>query len=277
MRARPRLARLAIYSVLGLLVAAVAASPYFVMLMTALMPSDEVASIPPQAFPQHWQFSNFLTVFEAAPLADYIRSTLIVAVGSMFLVMAVAVPAAYYSARFRFRGRRAYLYTVLLTQLFAPALMVIGLYREFVALGLVDNYLALILTDAAFTQAFSVWMLRGFFGSIPRDLEEAAWIDGCSRMQALRRVTLPLALPGLVTAAIFTFIAGWNEFVVALTIISSENKKVLTVGLETFVGRQQVQWQYLFAGSIIAIVPVLILFSLIERHLVSGLTAGSVK
>jgi multiple sugar transport system permease protein len=140
-----------------------------------------------------------------------------------------------------------------------------------------DSLIALILTDSAFNLAFSIWILNGYFSSIPKDIEEAAMLDGLSRFQAMRKVILPLAMPGVVTAVIFTFIAIWNEFVVALTIISSTSKEPLTVGIESFIGQYQTQYQYLFVASLIAIVPVVVLFAFIERFLVRGLTAGSIK
>ena len=125
--------------------------------------------------------------------------------------------------------------------------------------------------------AFSIWILSSFFASIPVDIEEAAWIDGASRFKTLRTVILPLALPGIVTAFIFTFIAAWNEFVIALTLTSTPEHEPLTVGLTSLIGQYQVQWHFLFAGSLIAIVPVVIMFAAIEKYLVGGLTAGSVK
>jgi multiple sugar transport system permease protein len=192
-------------------------------------------------------------------------------------VLIVSLPAAYYTARNRYRGRTAFLLLVLVTQMFAPTALVIGLYREFVSFGLVNSYLSLIIVNAAFNLAFSIWIMSGYISTIPVELEEAAMIDGCSRLMALRRIILPLALPGIVTAVIFTFIAAWNEFVIALTLTSSPDVQPLTVGVTVFIGQYEVQWHYLFAASLVAVVPVVILFILIERWLVGGLTAGSVK
>ena len=142
---------------------------------------------------------------------------------------------------------------------------------------MVNTYGALILTNAAFNLAFAVWILHGFFASIPKEVEEAANLDGCSRFGTLRRVMLPLTLPGIVTAVIFTFIAAWNEYVVALTLMIDESKKPLTVGITSYVTGYEQHWDQLFAAAVIAIVPVVILFAVIEKHLVGGLTAGSVK
>jgi multiple sugar transport system permease protein len=161
--------------------------------------------------------------------------------------------------------------------MFSPTALVVGLYREFFELNLVNTYLAVILTNAAFNLAFAVWILHGFFAAIPVDVEEAAELDGAGRWTTLRLVMLPLTLPGLVTAVVFTFIAAWNEYVVALTLMQDDAKKPLTVGINSYVTGYEQSWDQLFAASIIAIVPVVILFAVIERHLVGGLTAGSVK
>ena len=192
-------------------------------------------------------------------------------------MLLVAIPAAYFTARFRFPGRLAFLFLVLVTQMFSPTALVVGIYREFFELKLVNTYLALILTNAAFNLAFAVWIMQGFFSSIPREVEEAADLDGCGRFRTLLRVMLPLTLPGVVTAVIFTFIAAWNEYVVALTLMQDDAKKPLTVGISTYVTGYEQNWDQLFAASIIAIVPVVVLFAVIEKHLVGGLTAGAVK
>ncbi|MGO4597249.1 carbohydrate ABC transporter permease [Terrabacter sp. 2RAF25] len=154
--------------------------------------------------------------------------------------------------------------------------LVVGLYRQLFELNLINTYGALILTNAAFTLAFAIWILRGSLASIPTEVEEAAALDGASRWQVLRRVMLPLTLPGLVTATIFTFIAAWNEYVVALTLMVDDDRKPLTVGMRADVTGYEQHWDQLFAASVIAVVPVVILFAVIEKHLVGGLTTGSV-
>jgi multiple sugar transport system permease protein len=161
--------------------------------------------------------------------------------------------------------------------MFAPTSLVVGIYREFYDLGLINTYTALILTDAAFNIAFALWILQGFFAAIPKDIEEAAALDGCGRVGTMFRIMLPLTLPGVVTAVTFTFIAAWNEYVVALTLIQDDALKPLTVGISSYVTAYQQNWAQLFAASLIAIVPVVILFALIEKHLVGGLTAGAIK
>lgn len=251
--------------------------PYLVMLLDAFRPSSDVVRTPPSVLPEVWKWTTFSEVLGDERFLSWLRTSLIVAVASTAIVVVVAIPAAYFTARFKFRGRMAFLFLVLVTQMFSPTSLVVGIYREFFTFNLVNTYLALILTNAAFNLAFAVWILHGFFASIPRELEEASELDGCGRFGTLWRVMLPLTLPGLVTATIFTFIAAWNEYVVALTLMLDDAKKPLTVGINSYVTGYEQNWDQLFGASIIAIVPVVVLFALIEKHLVGGLTSGAVK
>jgi multiple sugar transport system permease protein len=261
----------------GLALALTVLSPYLVMLLTAMKPDGELRTTPPRLLPIHWQPSTFVDVLTDSGFLAWLASSLIVALASTVIVVLAATPAAYYTARHVFPGRSAFLFLVLVTQMFSPTALVVGLYREFFALDLVNTYAALILTNAAFNLAFAIWILRAAFAAIPREIEEAAAVDGCGRLRTLVRVVLPLSAPALVTAVIFAFIAAWNEYIVALTVMTDPDKKPLTVGITTYVTAYVQHWNELFAASVIAIVPVVVLFIVIERHLVSGLTAGSVK
>jgi multiple sugar transport system permease protein len=271
------LSRRAATSGLGLLVAAALLAPYAVMLLTALKPEAELRVTPPRLLPAEWRPQNFWTVVRDPAFQSWLRVSLVVALTSTALVLGAAVPAAYHTARHRFTGRGAFLTLVLVTQMFAPTALVVGLYREFFELGLISTYAALILVNAAFNLAFAIWILRAFFASIPREIEEAAAVDGCGSTGVLFRVILPVALPGIVTAAIFAFIAAWNEYIVALTLMTDASMRPLTVGITSYVTAYVQHWDLLFAASVIAIVPVVVLFALIEPYLVGGLTAGSVK
>ena len=274
---RRRVVSRAALSCAGVALALVVLAPYVVMVCTALKPEAELRIAPPRLLPLEWRLGNFLEVLGDPSFQGWLRASLVVALMSTAIVVLAATPAAYYTARHRFPGRSAFLLLVLVTQMFSPTALVVGLYRQFFELGLVDTYAALILTNAAFNLAFAVWILRAFFAAIPREIEEAAAVDGCGRLRTLARVVLPLSLPALVTAVIFAFIAAWNEYIVALTLMTDPARKPLTVGITSYVTAYVQHWNYLFAASVLAIVPVVVLFAVIERHLVGGLTAGSVK
>ena len=274
---RRRVVSRAALSSAGFALALVVLAPYVVMVCTALKPEAELRITPPRLLPLESRLGNFLDVLGDPSFRGWLRASLVVALTSTAIVVLAATPAAYYTARHRFPGRSAFLLLVLVTQMFSPTALVVGLYRQFFELGLVDTYAALIVTNAAFNLAFAVWILRAFFAAIPREIEEAAAVDGCGRFRTLARVVLPLSLPALVTAVIFAFIAAWNEYIVALTLMTDPARKPLTVGITSYVTAYVQHWNYLFAASVLAIVPVVVLFAVIERHLVGGLTAGSVK
>ena len=274
---RRRVVGRAALSSAGFALALVVLAPYVVMVCTALKPEAELRITPPRLLPLESRLGNFLDVLGDPSFRGWLRASLVVALTSTAIVVLAATPAAYYTARHRFPGRSAFLLLVLVTQMFSPTALVVGLYRQFFELGLVDTYAALIVTNAAFNLAFAVWILRAFFAAIPREIEEAAAVDGCGRLRTLARVVLPLSLPAIVTAVIFAFIAAWNEYIVALTLMTDPARKPLTVGITSYVTAYVQHWNYLFAASVLAIVPVVVLFALIERHLVGGLTAGSVK
>ncbi|MCW3814347.1 carbohydrate ABC transporter permease [Micromonospora sp. DR5-3] len=263
--------------VLGLLVAFAFLWPYLVMLLNAFRPSADVVQTPASILPREWKWTTFAEVLGDERFLAWLRTSVVVALASTAVVVVVAIPAAYFTARVRFPGRVAFLFLVLVTQMFSPTSLVVGIYREFFTLNLVNTYMAIILTNAAFNLAFAIWILHGFFSSIPKEIEEAAELDGCGRLATLLRIMLSLARPGLVTATIFTFIAAWNEYVVALTLMLDDDRKPLTVGINSYVTGYEQNWDQLFGASIVAIVPVVVLFALIEKHLVGGLTSGAVK
>jgi multiple sugar transport system permease protein len=272
-RARPRTM---VFAILGYAVALIFILPYVEMVITALRPPDELLAR--GYLPKHYDWSNFTTLWKTG-FGGNIWTSVKIAGGSTLLVLIVALPAAYYTARRRFRGRAMFLLLVLATQMFQPAAMLVGIQREFNDFNLPSPTFSLILVNAGFNLAFAVWILNAYFSSIPAELEEAAMIDGTSRIGALRRITLPLALPGVVTALIFTFIGAWNELIVALTLSLSvsPNHRPITVALNDYIGQYSIDWGHLFAGSVIATIPVIVLFGFIEGKVVGGLTAGSIK
>ena len=251
--------------------------PYFVMFTSAAKSRAEIYAIDGTIFPQHWQLSNFIDVWKKAPIAKYLLNSVIVAGGSTLIAIACGIPAAYALSRMKFKGQKFFLGIVIVSQMFAPVVLLEGIYRVMMNFALTDSVIGLIFINAAFNQAFAIWLLRGTFMSISPEMEQAAKIDGCNKFQSMTKVLLPMAAPGIVTSLIFVFINAWNEYTVALTLISTDGFKPITVGINIFNGYNMIEWQYLFAASIFATIPVVILFMCIEKHLVGGLTSGGVK
>jgi len=250
--------------------------PYFVMFITAAKTNDEMYAID-HILPQVWQWSNFTDIWSAAPVFKYFMNSMIVAGGGTAIAILCGIPAAYALARMKFKGKGFFMGAVIMSQMFSPVVLLVGIYKLMVGMNLNDSLLGLILLNAAFNQAFTIWLLRGTFISISPDMEQAAKIDGCGTVGSLIRVLLPMAAPGIITTLIFVFINAWNEYTIALTLISTDVLKPITVGINVFYGFNFIQWQYLFATSLFATIPVVVLFLMIEKHLVAGLTSGGVK
>ena len=269
-------ARILLYFVVSL-ICIIILYPYFVMFLTALKSREEIFAMNGTVFPKVWMWENFTEIWNRAPMAQYMLNSIIIAGGSTAIAMICGIPAAYALARMKFKGQTAFLGFIIVSQMFAPVVLLIGIYKVMQTMALTNTLLGLVFINAAFNQAFTIWLLRGTFMSISAEMEQAATIDGCNRVQAMFKILLPVAAPGIVTTLIFIFINAWNEYTVALCLISTDTIKPLTVGINIFNGYNIIEWQYLFAGSIFAIIPVVILFMSIEKHLTSGLTAGGVK
>lgn len=251
--------------------------PYFVMFTTAAKTDAEMYSATPYLLPHVWQWSNFVDIWTAAPVFRYFSNSIIVAGGATAIAILCGIPAAYALSRMNFKGKGVFMGAIIMSQMFSPVVLLVGIYRLMVNIGLNNNLIGLIVLNAAFNQAFAVWLLRGTFMSISSEMEQAAKIDGCGTIRALTKVLLPMAAPGIVTTLIFVFINSWNEYTIALTLISDSLLNPVTVGINVFYGYNMIQWQYLFATSLFATIPVIILFLCIEKHLVAGLTSGGVK
>jgi arabinogalactan oligomer/maltooligosaccharide transport system permease protein len=238
--------------------------------------TDRLRAITP--WPETWSFSNFTSVMTDQPFAKWMLNSAIVAIGTTVLGVFLACTAAYAFSRFKFPGQRTGMMAFLVSQMFPGTLMLIPLYIILVQwLGLGSSRLGLIIVYATTSIPFSVWMLKGYFDTIPRDLEEAALIEGASVGRIFWSVILPLAKPAVAVTALFSFMTAWNEFILAATFMDQETMYTAPVGLRFFVGGFSQQWGYFAAGSIIVSVPVVVLFLFLQKYLVSGLTAGGVK
>ena len=252
--------------------------PFAVMISTAVKPRAEVLAYPPSWLPSEIKLSNFIEMWHATNFGTALTNSVVVSTGATLLCLAVAIPAAYATARLDFKGQRLFRQFLLVTQMLSPIVLVLGIFRLMVNMGLVDQLPSLVLAYTAFNLAFAVWMLQAYFQTIPVELEEAAILDGASGFQRVRFVFMPLAAPAIGITAVFVFIYCWNEFVLAMTLLRSDEKFTLTFQIFSLVGgRYRIEWDRVMGATLLASVPVAVVFSILQRYLVSGLTIGAVK
>ena len=251
--------------------------PLAVTLMTALKPRAELTAIPPSFFPSTFEWHHFVEVWQHTSIPHAILNSLLVSFSATALTILVAAPFAYALTRFEFRGKGALRFFLLVTQMLSPIVLVLGLFRLMVAAGVVDSLGFLSVIYAAFNVAFSVWMLQSYFATIPKDLEESAWIEGAGRLRSLVGIFLPLAIPAIVIVATFTFVNAWNEFIIAFSTLRDTHSYTIQLGIIEMTGYYSIRWDYIMVAVIIASVPVSILFFWLQKHLIGGLTSGSVK
>ncbi|WP_306225776.1 carbohydrate ABC transporter permease [Bosea beijingensis] len=259
-----------------LLVLAFALAPFVWMLLTSIKPNADLSQFPVRYLPSSTTFEHYRTLIQRTSFPVNLLNSLIIACGAVLLGLATSVPAAYSFSRFRFAGRRTLMTSFLVINMFPIVLLIIPLFVLMRMLGLIDTFLGVIIGHSTFSIPFSIWMLVSYFNAIPKDLDEAATIDGASRLQTIRLVVLPLVMPGIVTTAIYVFITSWNEYLFAM-MLSGETVRPVTVALQLFIGEFTVQWGILTAGGTIIALPVTILFLFVQKRLVGGLTAGAVK
>jgi len=262
-----------IYCALGIALI-IALFPIVWTLLTSFKTIGEYYTYPPIWIPRHPTLANYRYIIWTAGLS-YLKNSLIIASFNTLLVLAISIPAAYGIARFKIGGSNLSFW-ILSQRMFPPIAVIIPLFLLFKWFRLIDTHIALIITYSTFNTAFAVWLLTGFFEEFPRDIEEAAMVDGCSRGSAIMRIVLPLTAPGIVVTAIFCFIFSWNEFMFAL-ILTRETAKTVTVQLAGFASPTQILWGEMSALVIIAIVPILVMALSVQRYLVRGLTFGAVK
>ncbi|GAA3280149.1 carbohydrate ABC transporter permease [Nesterenkonia halobia] len=260
---------------------AVVVVPLFVVVITSLKPLEDVQGIFTW-IPSEITLQPYLDIWKTVPLADYFLNSLIVVCIATAFSVVIAVLAAYALSRFPFKGARTFSLMVLSTQMFPGILFLLPLFLIFtqlqrtVGVQLNGSHLGLIITYMTFSLPFAIWMLAGFFASIPKDLEEAALIDGTTRMGALWRVVLPVARPGIVAVSVYCFITAWGEVLFA-SVMTNADTRTLAVGLRAYASQTDVFWNQLMAASVVVSLPVLIGFMIVQRHLVTGLSTGAVK
>lgn len=251
--------------------------PFVWMVSTSIKNSSELYTSIPKLLPNHPTFKNFSYIMQRGSFGLYFRNSFLVGMGTTIASLFVSLLAGYGFSRYHFPGHKFVLFSFLMVQMFPSVLLIIPLFRLINAFDLMNTMRALILANTTFAVPLCTWLLKGFFDQIPHDLEEAAMIDGCSRIGAMVRVILPLTLPGIIASGIYIFIGSWDELVYAMTFTSSEAIRTLPVGLSRFITSYEIQWNQLAAATVLATVPVLILFVFIQKYIAQGLISGSVK
>jgi len=265
------------YDVVALLIFAVMLFPIYWMVSTALKPGKEILSLTPVWFPSHVTFDNFRTAVNVPFFWNDVANSLIVVLTVVAISIVLAFFAAVAVARFGFRGRTAFIVMIIAVQMVPLNALVIPVYLLLNQVGQVDSLPGVIAYYLAIVLPFMVWTLRGFVANVPVDLEEAAMVDGATRVGAFLRIVFPLVAPGLVATAIYGFIQAWNEYIIAYVLLSSNSKQTLTIWLASFTTQHGTDWGGLMAGATLTALPVVVFFLIVQRHVAGGLTAGAVK
>jgi ABC-type glycerol-3-phosphate transport system permease component len=261
---------------LALLVAAFYGIPLLFMLSTSVKLPDAVFTTPPTLLPRAITLDNYHAILGL----DYVRffvNSLVVAAGTTVLALLFGIGSSYAFSRLHFRGRKPLLIAIILTQLLPLAVLIIPIYRIARSLALLNTYPGLMVAYLTFDLPVAIWLMRGFYVGIPRELEDAAQIDGANAFQAFRQVTLPLAIPGIMATAAYCFFMAWQDFMFALVFMTDNDKRTLPLGVLSYIGEHQTDWGKLMAASVLLMIPVFIIFALVQRQFVSGLTRGAVK
>jgi len=254
-------------------------APFLWQVVTSLKPSNEIFSRPVRYIPSHLDLSAYVKIFSRHPFARQILNSVFIACAGTFLCLFASSLASYALARLRLRGGRGFLLFLLFLSLFPPVVLIVPLYEMVSTFGLMNNYLALIIPYAALNVPFATWVLTSFFRQIPEALEDAAKVDGLSRLGILVRIILPLSAPALATTAILVFIFCWNEFLLALTFMTRATSRTVPVGIAMLSGASQyeIPWDQISAATVLTTLPLVAFVVLFQRRIVEGLTAGAVK
>ncbi|TCL76270.1 carbohydrate ABC transporter membrane protein 2 (CUT1 family) [Hydrogenispora ethanolica] len=264
------------YSVLTLAALTVIV-PVLWMVSTSLKTMVEMFTIPPVWIPKVITWEAFSRIWVDYPFGGYFWNSLVVVASATLISLAFSALAGYGVSRFQFRGKGVFLTFLLITQMFPSIMLLIPYYKVMRTLGLINTYTGLTLAYVSFTIPFCSWMMLGYFQGIPKELDAAASIDGCGKFRTFAQILLPLTLPGLAATAIYSFLVGWNEYMFAMILTTSENMKTVPVGIGQLIGQYRIAWNDIMAVSLVASVPLTILFLFLQKYLVSSLTAGAVK
>lgn len=251
--------------------------PVFWILMSSFKSATEINLTPPRWFPTSFNLSSYKNVLTERSFGLYFKNSAIVSIGTTFLTMVLATTAGYGFSRFNFKGRKTIFIVVLMTTMFPAVLLIIPYFLMMRKLGLLNTHFAYIWSYTTFSLPFSIWMMKGYFESVPHEIDEAGLVDGCNWFSTFWRLCMPIAAPGMAATAIYSFLLAWNHYLFALALTTRPDKYLIPVGIASLVGEYWTDWSSLMAASMLSIIPVVIFNIFLERHLVKGMTAGAVK
>ena len=268
-----------ILSMLSILLLCVLLFPLFWILMTSLKTEQEIFRIPPTIIPEKLNLASYAAQVETGDFNMFqsFANSFIISIGATIISVVLAVPASYGIAKYRFRGRKVMLLGFLVTQMLPVAVLLTPMFILFRGMNLYNTAGSAILADATIGIPFSILILKNYFASIPKDLEEAAYIDGCNRFSAFIRVLIPIAKPGVMVCAIFSFLYAWGDLAYGMTFIIDQQKRPITAGIFNFMGQYGTKWSYLTAFAVVTIIPVALIFIFMQKYIISGMTSGAVK
>ncbi len=251
--------------------------PILWMVSTAIKTEAETFSLPLRWIPENPSLQAFKRIIVEYPFGTQLLNSFINATASTVATLICATLAGYGITRFNFKGKKVFMSFLLVSQMFPAVMLLVPFYTILRRFNLINSHAGIVFVFISMSLSFSTWMMSSFFNDIPRSLDEAATIDGCSRFQVFYKVIMPLTLPGMISVAIYAFIMGWNDFLFSSTLITQDKMKTLTVGIAEFSGQYNVLWNDLMAASIVASIPLIILFAFLQKYFISGMTAGAVK
>ena len=251
--------------------------PFFWIISSSVKSPEEIISKSPTYIPLSFTIEHYYKLLISSDILQYLYNSLIVSFFSMIISVTLSLFAAYGLHKLKFYGNQLVEHSLLVTYAFPGVILLIPMYLMLSKIGLLNTYFALIIINVTFASPFAVWMLKAFFKMIPKEIEEAAYIDGASRIRILLNIVLPLASPGIASIAIFCFVISWTEYMFASILISGDDLRTIPVGLASIVGQYQIDWGFLLAGATLASLPVILLFVFVGKYFVSGLTDGAIK
>jgi ABC-type glycerol-3-phosphate transport system permease component len=266
-----------VIGIIAIVVIAVVGFPLLWMALSSLKPSTEFFTSPPTIFPQNISFEWYLNAFSNATVVQYFINSFIVASGTTIIVIIMATLGAYSLTRFHYRGRKAITMAVLSAYCIPPIMLLIPLYRIVASLHQNDSLFGVIIGHTTVTFPFAIWLLISFFRNIPREIDEAALINGASDFVVFSQIIMPLSLPGVLSTGILVFILSWNEYLLSSVLISQDSMKTLTVGLANYISSTEINWGVLMALGTATTVPIVLMFTAIQKYFIEGMTAGAVK